>query len=61
MLLFPEREPVKNRRLTPQEFELEKLVASVFRRPHRHFIKDPPTYPYCVPEPLVNFRLNFTE
>lgn len=23
----------------------------------RKFLEDPPTYPYCVPEPLVNFDI----
>lgn len=60
-LLFPEMEKRKNRRFTPDEFELEKLVAKAFKRPYRTFFNDPPTYPYVVPEPLVNFKLNFTE
>ena len=39
--------------------EEEKLVASIFKRPLRTFLLDPPTYPYFPPEPKVNFDLNF--
>lgn len=60
-MLFPERECKKNRRFTPKEMELEKIVAGVFRRPKRTFFYDEPTYPYCVPEPKVNFLLNYKE
>nr|UHS18462.1 MAG: hypothetical protein [Betatorquevirus sp.] len=59
--LFPEIVPRKNRRFLPHERELENIVSKVFRRPPRHFFYDNPTYPYCVPEPRVNFKLNFTE
>lgn len=45
--------------MTPQEQEEEKLIASIFKRPQRHFIFDPPTYPYFPPEPKVNFNLNY--
>ena len=54
--LFPK---IKNRRLTAREMEEEKLVASIFKRPLRTFLLDPPTYPYFPPEPKVNFDLNF--
>lgn len=56
--LFPDEKP-KNRRLTPKELEDEKIVARIFKRPLRTFINDIPTYPYCVPEPKVNFDLNY--
>ncbi len=55
-------EPKKqNRRLTPREQEEEKLVASIFKRPQRHFLYDPPTYPFFPPEPVVNFNLKYVE
>lgn len=57
--LFPERIPEKNRRLTPREMQWERQDAAFLKRPLRHFIKDPPTYPYTIPEPLVNFNLNY--
>lgn len=66
-MLFPEREIKKNRRFTASEWELEKLVAAAFKRPQRHWFRDRPTYPYCVPEPCVNqlpyvnFKLNYKE
>ncbi|APA31998.1 hypothetical protein QKL26_gp3 [TTV-like mini virus] len=60
--LFDDRKPVKPvRRFTPWEWEDEKLTAKAFKRPYRHFFGDTPFYPYCVPEPIVNFRLNYTE
>nr|UHS18262.1 MAG: hypothetical protein [Betatorquevirus sp.] len=55
-----EKEP-KNRRLTPRELEDEKIVAAIFKRPLRTFIRDPPTYPWLPPEPIVNFKLNYVE
>ena len=41
------------------ELEHERDVAIAFKRPMRTFINDPPFYPYLVPEPLVNFDLNY--
>lgn len=32
--------------MTPKELADEKIVADVFKRPMRHYIFDPPTYPY---------------
>ena len=58
-LLFPDRKPFKNRRFTPWEWEQEKQDAKFLKRPYRSFFYDPPTYPYCVPEPIVNFDLGF--
>lgn len=54
----------KNRRLNVKELQDEIENASIWRRPVRSYVKDPPTYPWCVPEPLVNqypvnFSLNF--
>ena len=57
--LFPRQKPIKNRRFTPSEREMEKQVARAFRRPERHFFYDMPYYPYCKPEPLVNFHLGY--
>lgn len=50
---------IKNRRFTPREFETELELSKIFKRPPRTFIGDPPFYPWLVPEPLVNFELNF--
>lgn len=47
--------------MTPKERELEKEVASIFKRPQREFIFDTPIYPYIPPAPLANFDLNFKE
>lgn len=55
--LFPPKP--KNRRLTPKELEWDKEVATVFKRPLRTFVNDTPFYPYCVPEPRVNFNLGW--
>ncbi len=53
--------PQKNRRLTPKEYEGELELAKIFKRPPRQMLLDPPFYPWTVPEPLVNFKLNFSE
>lgn len=58
-MLFPEREQKKNRRFTPWEEEQERMDAAVWKRPYRYFFYDHPTYPYCVPEPRVNFDLGY--
>lgn len=50
-----------NRRWTSREFEWELWAAKAFCRPPTYFTQDKPTYPYCVPEPLVNFDLNFNK
>lgn len=54
--------PIPNRRMTPEEFEQELILARIFKRPPCYFIKDRPTYPW-VPKPtdekfMVNFDLN---
>lgn len=49
--------------MTPAEFADELVLANIFRRPPRHYIKDKPFYPY-VPKNetcMVNFDLNFPE
>ncbi len=55
---------VKNRRLTPKEYEDELIVAKAFCRPPRNYIYDPPFYPWLPPAPIVpfvNFSLNFKD
>ena len=54
--LFPQ---IKNRRMTLWEEEQEKEDARIWKRPRRAFIFDPPTYPWCPPEPMVNFDLGY--
>lgn len=49
----------KLRRFTNWELQEEKQEAAIWKRPMRSFWGDPPTYPYCVPEPMVNFHLNY--
>ncbi len=44
----------KNRRFTPEEFVTELELAKLMKRPPRHFVNDPPFYPWLPPEPLVN-------
>ncbi len=56
--MFPD-EKRKNRRFTGPEFETELQLAKWLKRPPRHFVDDPPFYPWVVPEPLVNFDLGF--
>lgn len=58
--LFEPTKP-KNRRFTTQEFETELQIAKWLKRPVRTFVNDPPFYPWVVPEPLVNFDLNFNK
>lgn len=48
---------LKNRRFHPYEMQTEIELASVFKRPVRSFIHDMPFYPWCVPEPKVNFDI----
>lgn len=47
--------------MTPWEEQEERIDAAVWKRPRRHFIFDPPFHPECVPEPFVNFKLNFRD
>lgn len=54
-MLFPK--PEKNRRFNKHEWQHELDVARAFKRPLRTYKDDPPFYPYCVPEPKVNFDL----
>lgn len=55
--MFPKTVKFKNRRFTPYEEQTERELARIFRRPPRTFFYDDPFYPYCVPEPLVNFDI----
>lgn len=59
--MFSDPTPVKNRRFTPDEFQTELELAKWMKRPPRYYVKDPPFYPWVVPEPLVNFSLNYKE
>ena len=59
--LFPERQNRKNRRLTPEELETEIQLCKWMHRPPRTFFDDKPFYPWLVPEPRVNFKLNYQE
>lgn len=45
--------------MTPWERQEEKELATLFKRPQRHYIFDPPIYPWLPPEPKVNFELNY--
>lgn len=51
----------KNRRFTPQEEETEIQLCKWMKRPKRTFVDDMPFYPWTVPEPKVNFLLNYKE
>lgn len=51
--------PQKNRRLTPTEMQTELEICKWMKRPPRYYIHDKPFYPWVVPEPLVNFDLNY--
>lgn len=41
------------------EKQQEKEDAAIWKRPQRDFIFDTPTYPWCPPEPYVNFELKY--
>lgn len=45
--------------MTPWEEQEEKELAEIFKRPRRKFILDTPFYPWCPPEPQVNFDLGY--
>lgn len=51
----------KNRRFHPYELQLERELSKAFKRPMRHFIHDPPFYPWLCENIRVNFDLDFTE
>lgn len=59
--MFSDPPPVKNRRFTANEFQTELEIAKWLKRPPRTFVNDSPFYPWLVPEPLVNFNLNYKE
>ncbi len=63
--LFDTEKP-KNKRITGKDFETELELAKWMHRPPRYYHNDKPFYPWLCPEPLanqplVNFRLNYTE
>lgn len=47
--------------MRPDEFETELMLAKWMKRPPNVFIHDKPFYPWCVPEPVVNFDLNYKQ
>lgn len=49
----------KIRRLTNWEQQEEKEDAKHWCRPVRSYWGDKPIYPWCPPEPYVNFELNY--
>ncbi len=54
-------EPVQlNRRFTSKEFQEELEDAKIWKRRPRHYIRDHPYYD-VIPEPLVNFKLNYNK
>lgn len=57
--MFGDKTRKKNRRFTPEEFEVELQLSKIFKRPPRTYVDDPPFYPWLVPEPVVNFQLNY--
>lgn len=54
--MFPEQ---KNRRLTSWEAQEDKIEAKIWGRAQKTFLLDIPYYYGCVPEPRVNFDLNY--
>lgn len=47
--------------MTPKEQQEEREDAKIWKRPQRYFIFDTPFYPWCPPEPKVNFDLIYKE
>lgn len=56
--LFEDKNP-PNRRFTAKEYEEEIKEAIIWDRYPRTFIRDKPFYKNLIPEPLVNFDLNY--
>lgn len=44
-----------------KDWEDEMYLCKWMKRPPRKFLEDKPYYPWVVPEPVVNFHLNFKE
>lgn len=59
MFLFPPEQ--QNRRLTSWEIQEDREIAKLFGRPHKYFLLDKPFYWDLIPEPIVNFKLNFQD
>lgn len=57
--MFGQKTNKKNRRFTPEEFVTELELSKIFKRPPRTYVNDTPYYPWLVPEPVVNFNLNY--
>lgn len=53
--------PKKNPRITGRDWETELELCKWMKRPPRTFLHDKPFYPWCVPEPVVNFDLNYKQ
>lgn len=56
--MFGDRK-IKNRRFTPREFEQELQESKIWGRRPRTYIFDKPYYYGTIPEPVVNFSLNY--
>lgn len=56
--MFGDRK-IKNRRMTRKEYEEELNDCRVWGRYPRQYINDSPFYKDIIPEPVVNFSLNF--
>ncbi len=47
--------------MNAKERETELQLATWMKRPMCTYIHDKPFYPWVVPEPVVNFKLNYCE
>lgn len=57
--MFDDPPPQKNRRMTPEEYRDELILANIFRRPPNQYILDKPFYPYVPTPPKNNYTVNF--
>nr|UYL88386.1 ORF3 [Torque teno midi virus] len=48
-----------NKKFTGWGKIIERECAAAFHRPPRTYMGDTPFYPWVVPEPVVNFHLNY--
>lgn len=53
------RKTKPNRRLNSKEFAEELEDSAIWGHKPRTYIQDRPFYTHIIPEPLVNFQLNF--
>lgn len=49
----------KNRRMTPKEYAEDLEDSKIWGRYPKTFIYDTPFYKDLIPEPIVNFSLNY--